>query len=357
MKLLLLGLSRGVEMQSSLLVVAAIVVFGFCQRAIGTDGPEPALPRIIRTINLSQLDFTDAARFDRAAFGKDGRILVATSKGEIWDIGLEKLDGRKLAQSERPTNFDVASEPSARLVLFYSYSGEFVCISTESGEVRWAEKLQTPNAAVAISPDGNLFATARDTTAIVRKLNDRSVVGTHVSDRIIEDVAFSADSKLLAVTKHDGADIVLAHQPDKLVTTISGRSIPRVLSFVGKGDGERLCLESYDGPNNGHLVTFYDTRNWNGDSLTLDKDNGNPIGMTKSPGGEWLMISTNATHHYDRIRSGLWFLNVTERKLHAPDSEPRSMLSSVDFSRDGNLALDQCDRTIRIWRMPLKSSR
>jgi hypothetical protein len=223
------------------------------------------------------------------------------------------------------------------------------------GEVLWTARLPDEDVQ-AVSPNGRQFATADGPTLIVRNLMDRSVVGKHLTDAMISDVAFSADSKLLAVTTHGGADILLANRPDKVVGTITDISIPRVLTFVGKGAAERLCIESYSGQL-GHTVTFHDTRTLlpDRDDILLDADSGRPIGMTKSPDGEWLMISTNASSDYRRLRPGFWFLNVSQRKLHPPDTESRSIITSISFSEDGRLALDLCDRTIRIWRMPAKN--
>jgi hypothetical protein len=102
--------------------VAGILLLATSQLGIAAEISEPAVPTIIRTIELSKLVFTDAARVDRCVFGQASRILVTTSKGEIWDIGLEQLDGRKLFQSDRPTNFyNVANEPSAGRALFFRF--------------------------------------------------------------------------------------------------------------------------------------------------------------------------------------------------------------------------------------------
>jgi len=346
--------------------------------AFRTDGKYFAAPGGNNTVKVRDAltsalvkSLPHSVEVEYAAFSPDGRFLASGGEGletvnltgddlrrgevKVWDA--ETFD--EVHTFDVPTDgvWCVAFDPESRFLAAAtgrwggSSPGEIKIWSTSNWqETRTLRGHEKWVAGVAFSPNGWLASGGGDGTVRIwdvvtgeqigpplkpHTLTDKSVIFNDAAIRIVRNVAFSPDGKLVAAAYWDGTVGVWDAAAGQLVRTLEGhRHCVHNVAF--SPDGKRLASASWDGTIKLWYVDTYK------EERTLKGHRDWVLGLSFSPDGRRL-----ATGCMDAMIK-LWDLaKVHEMPVLTGHTEE---VLSVSFAPDGVLlASGSADGTVKVW--------
>lgn len=305
------------------------------QAAVWEAAIDPVTPAVIRD------GFASAASC--LAFGPDDSTLAsggADSIVRIWNLQTGRQS--KSFTSDRGPIVSVAYGPFGRRIVSGA-PGRLVMWDVTSGrEIFRAGPDSLIFHAVAISPDGRLFASGGSQgRGRVWKTDRGQIVCTlSGSKATIRDVVFSPDSRLVATASHDKVARIFDVVQGDVMTTLTGHSgVVDCVAFAP--DGKRLVTGSFD-----KTLKIWDAIT--GRELhTLKGHSGSVLSVAFSGDGKHIVSgSTDKTVRLWNPDSGTLIKTLAGHEFY---------VRSVAFSPGGSRIASSSgieDMTIRIWPIP-----
>lgn len=296
-----------------------------------------------------------------ADFSPDGKQFVSgDGKGVIrfWDIASEKV----LCTLKIPESgvgcvvFSKDGRSLYSLSLSKATSWSFSHLTrwdVKTRRVVWQKKFSGWIPGLALAPDGSEVAvgdgSAGGRCVIVCDASTGKILWRpEGGDGYLYGLAYSPDSKLLAIATRDGLVKMVATRTRKKVAEIK---VSGVQSVAFSRDGALLAIGSIDASHSDMGSPIFDTLLYDVKKRAVYKGINARCsccwkGVAFSRDGKVLLIADGGyLGRYD-IRTGAW--------LRRPDCTHSGGISAVVVSRDGKRVLTVGSKTVEVWTLPEK---
>jgi WD40 repeat protein len=184
------------------------------------------------------------------AFSPGGELLATASSDNIARVWESVSSFQRLATYKLPVD-DVTISADGKYVASRSADRSTRIQTTDNGKVYWSEEFRGEIKDIKFSPDGEYFAIATRTagpkgdssdersTVKILRIADRQTVQSLEFASVIQNVAFSGDSKSVATVGHDGA--ISMREIATGLEVWQGNAKPAVTAMAVSPDGKFLA--------------------------------------------------------------------------------------------------------------------